>query len=397
MDTGQATRIFSTLAEVALPTQKALTGQNIGRDIWRLICAPRRLRTGELKVQSWCDSKLLPDLGGNVHTDDHTERSITVYPKAKRLIAVALACLAWSAVAQTAYPTKPIRLVVPTVAGGPSDAAARALAKGMNAELGMEVVVENRPGANNGVGAAAVLSAAPDGYTLFFALVANAGLPYLSRNSPYKSLSEFSPIGAIGGNTLCLVVPSSLQVKTLAAFAEFARATSKPLLRGTNTPAEDMLAGQITGALGITLDRVPYKGVAQALPDLLEGRIQVAVMPVGASMPHVRSGKLVILGCSAAERFAALPSVPTLNESGVTAPPMITGHFVLGPPRLPQEKVERLSRAVTQAASTVEFRQEMDRLLIAGGARAAAEAMALIKQAEAQYQQFVRETGATID
>jgi tripartite-type tricarboxylate transporter receptor subunit TctC len=315
----------------------------------------------------------------------------------RRSIVGALAALVGSAGAQTAYPVKPIRLVVPTVAGGPSDAAARVLAKGMGAGLGQEVVVENRPGANNGLGAAAVLAAAPDGYTLFFALVANAGLPYLSKTSPYKSLTEFTPIGAIGGNTLCLVVPSSLQVKTLAAFAALAKASPKPLLRGANTPAEDMLAGQITSALGIALDRVPYKGAAQALPDLLEGRIQAAVMPVGASLPYVRSGNLTMLGCSATERFAALPSVPTLAESGVSSAPLITGHFVLGPPRLPQDTAERLSTAVLQAATTADFKQEMDRLLIVGGPRSTAETRSLLLQAEAQYMQYVRETGANID
>lgn len=309
----------------------------------------------------------------------------------------ALALLACSAGAQTAYPGKPIRLVVPIAAGGPSDAAARVLAKGMSAGLGQEVVVENRPGANNGLGAAAVLTAAADGYTLLFALVANAGLPYLSRTSPYKSLGEFSPIASIGGNTLCLAVPSSLQVKTLAAFAAHAKASSKPLLRGASTPAEDMLAGQITRALGFSLDRVPYKGTPQALPDLLEGRIQAAVMPVGAGLPHVRSGGLTMLGCSAAERFAALPAVPTLAESGVSAAPLITGHFLLGPPRLPQDIVERLASAVQQAAATSEFKQEMDRLLILGGARSAADTRALLLQAEAQYMQYVRETGASID
>lgn len=315
----------------------------------------------------------------------------------RRMMIGALAVLVGSAGAQTPYPGKPIRLVVPTVAGGPSDAAARVLAKGMSTDLGQEVVVENRPGANNGLAATAVLTAAPDGYTLLFALVANAGLPFLSKASPYKTLSEFTPIASIGGNTLCLVVPSSLEVKTLASFAAHAKASPKPLLRGANTPAEDMLAGQITSALGITLDRVPYKGAAQALPDLLEGRIQAAVMPVGASIAHVRSGRLTMLGCSAAERLATLPSVPTLAESGVSAAPLITGHFVLGPPRLPQDIADRLTKSVLQAAATSEFKQEMDRLLIVGGARSTAETRALMQQAEAQYMQFVRETGVNID
>lgn len=313
------------------------------------------------------------------------------------LVAAALALLAASAAAQTAYPSRPIRLIVPTPAGGPSDAAARALAKGMVAGLGQEVVVDNRPGGNTGIGAGAVLNAAPDGYTLLFALASNAGLPHLSKASPYKSLGEFSPIATIGGNTQCLVVPSTLPARTLAEFAAHAKASAKPLMRGSNNVSEDMVAGQITGALGFTLERVPYKGAPQMLPDLLEGRIQAAVLPAGASVAHVRAGRLAMLGCSTAERIAALPTVPTLGESGVSAAPLITAHFVLGPPRLPADVVERVAAAVRQAAQTADFRQEMDRLMIVGPARMPAETRELMLQAEAQYVQYVRATGASID
>lgn len=313
------------------------------------------------------------------------------------LLAGALALATAPATAQPTYPVKPIRLIVPIAAGGPSDAAARALARGLTARLGQEVLVDNRPGGNTGIGAAAVLNAAPDGYTLLFALASNAGLPHLSKASPYQSLGEFSPVAAIGGNTQCLVVPASLPARTLAEFAAHARASAQPLMRGANNVAEDMVAGQITGALGFKLERVPYKGVPQMLPDLLEGRVQAAVMPVGASAPHVRSGRLVMLGCSIGERIAALPAVPTLAESGVSAAPLITAHFVLGPPRLPAQIVERLAAAVQQAAQTDDFRQEMDRLLIVGSVRSPAETRELMRQAEAQYVQYVRETGASID
>ncbi|MBP6903533.1 MAG: tripartite tricarboxylate transporter substrate binding protein [Burkholderiaceae bacterium] len=318
-----------------------------------------------------------------------------------RIAAAALALLTASAAApvtaQTAYPSKPIRLVVPTPAGGPSDAAARALAKGLSIGLGQEVLIDNRPGGNTGIGAGAVLHAAPDGYTLLFALASNVGLPHLSKTSPYKSLAEFTPVSTIGGNTQCQVVPASLQARTLADFAAQAKASAQPLLRGSNNVAEDMVAGQVTGALGFKLERVPYKGAPQMLPDLLEGRLQAAVLPIDASAPHVRSGRLVVLGCSMAERIAALPTVPTLAESGVAATPLITAHFVLGPPRLPAEIVERLAAAVRQATQTADFKQEMERLLIVGPSRPPAETRELMVQAEAQYVQFVRETGASID
>ncbi len=289
------------------------------------------------------------------------------------LVVGALALWAAVAGAQQPYPARLIRLVVPTPAGGPSDAAARALAKGMSAGLGQEVLVENRPGGNTGIGAGAVLNAAPDGYTLLFALASNAGLPHLSTASPYRSLAEFTPVATIGGNTQCLVVPASLPVKSLADFAAYAKASPKPLMRGSNNVSEDMVAGQVSKAFGFALERVPYKGAPQLLPDLLEGRIQAAVLPVGASVPHVRSGRLTMLGCSMAERIAALPAVPTLAESGVSASPLITAHFVVGPPKLPADIVERLAAAARQAAQTADFKQEMDRLMIVGSVRSPAE------------------------
>lgn len=315
----------------------------------------------------------------------------------KTLAIGAMALCMSSTGAQPGFPGKPIRLIVPTPAGGPSDAAARALAKGMAAGLGQEVLVENRPGGNTGIGAGAVLSAAPDGYTLLFALASNSGLPHLSKASPYKSIAEFTPVAAIGGNTQCLVVPASLPAKSLAEFVTYAKASPKPLLRGANNVSEDMVAGQVSSEFGVSLERVPYKGAPQLLPDLLEGRIQVAVLPVSASVPHVKSGRLTILGCSIAERIAALPSVPTLAEAGVTAVPLITAHFVVGPPRLPGELVERLAAAAQQAAQSAEFKQEMERLLIVGKFRSPAETRELMLQAETQYVQFVRETGASID
>jgi len=315
----------------------------------------------------------------------------------RSLILASLALLTATASAQSAYPNKPIRLIVPIAAGGPSDAAARALAKGLTASLGQEVLVDNRPGANTGLGAGVVLGAAPDGYTLLFALASNAGLPHLTKVSPYKSIAEFTAVSAIGGNTQCLVVPASVPAKTLAEFAAHAKGSALPLMRGSNNVAEDMVAGHITGALGFKLDRVPYKGAAQMMPDLLEGRLQAAVLPVGVAAPHVQSGKLKMLGCSIAERIAALPTVPTLAESGVTAAPLITAHFVLAPRGLPPEIVERIAAEVQRVAQTADFKREMDRLLIVGIARSPAQTRELMLQAEAQYALFVRETGASID
>ena len=248
----------------------------------------------------------------------------------------ALLLLAAPVAAQAPYPNKPIRLIVPIAAGGPSDAAARALAKGLTAGLGQEVLVDNRPGANAGLGAAAVLNAAPDGYTLLFApggqrrsAAPEQGFAVQVDHRVLAGVDDRRQ-HAVPGRSGQRAGQDTGRVRRPCQGQRAAAACAVPTRRPrTWWPA------QVTGALGFTLERVPYKGAAQLLPDLLEGRVQAAVLPVGFSAPHVRSGRLTMLGCSIAERIAALPSVPTLLEAGVSAAPLITAHFVLGPPQLP--------------------------------------------------------------
>lgn len=210
------------------------------------------------------------------------------------------------------------------------------------------------------------------------------------------SINEFTPVAAVGGSVQCLVVHPSIAASTLGEFAAYARSQSKPLLRGSNNAAEDLVAGQITGATSIKLDRVRYKGGAQMLPDLLEpgagGSASFGIQR--AARTH---GQAKFLGCSASERFAALPNVPTLAEAGVSAPPLVAAHFLLGPPRLPDEIVGRLSAAVQRAAQTAEFKREMERLMIDSHARDPARTRELMIQSDAQYAQFARETGASLD
>ena len=150
----------------------------------------------------------------------------------KTLALGAVALWMTSSGAQPAYPGKPIRLIVPAPAEARAMRRRAPSPKGMTASLGQEVMVENRPGGNSGIGAGAVLNSVPDGHTLLFALGPTWGC-HLSKASPYKSVAEFTPVAAIGGNTQCLVVPASPPPKSLAEFVTYAKASPKPLMRGS--------------------------------------------------------------------------------------------------------------------------------------------------------------------
>ncbi|MCE2949665.1 MAG: tripartite tricarboxylate transporter substrate binding protein [bacterium] len=317
--------------------------------------------------------------------------------KKSAAFAIVGTCLAFPAAAQTAWPAKPIRLVVPVASGGPSDTAARALARGLSGVLGQPMAVENRPGANLGIGAQAVLAAAPDGHTLLFALGGNVGLPALSRAAPYRSLNEFAPVGTIGGPALCLFTAPSVPGRSVAELVAHARGLPQPLLWGSNQVAEDFVAWQLMQASGIALTRVGYKGIAQMMPDLVEGRVQVAFVPSATGSQHLASGRLKLLACNAAERLPALPDVPTFSETGVVAARTVPAHFVMAPPATPAAITERLSTDLRNVAASPAFLQDIERLHFVGSARTPAQTRDLVRELEVVWARFVRDTGATLD
>jgi tripartite-type tricarboxylate transporter receptor subunit TctC len=257
---------------------------------------------------------------------------------------VPLATLSSIVRAQEAYPSKPIRLVVPFTPGGVTDSSGRLIADALGRRLGQLVIVDNKPGASGNIGTAQVVSAAADGYTLLLAFDGTMVInPHVFPKVPFDTLADFAPVGRIGSATLILVAHPDLPAKTLQEVIALSK--TRPLAYGTSgiggTPhiAGEMLA-QRTGA---KLEHVPYKGGGQAMTDVIGGVIPLVYTAVAGAQGHVKSGRLKAIAVSGAQRSGSLPEVPTFIESGIADFVVDSWVGVLAPAKTPPAVLARLN------------------------------------------------------
>lgn len=274
---------------------------------------------------------------------------------------VALTANAIPALAQDIYPTKPIRLVVPLAAGGPTDYIARTVAKSLASSLGQPVIVDNKPGADGAIAAREVIAAVPDGYTLLFVTGSMIAVPLQVRPPSYDWLGQLSPVGKVGRVSFCLAVHPDVPAKTVAEFITYARANPERLNYGTSTMSELMAAAEFMKATGVRMTRVPYKGGAQAMPDLLAGRIHVMFGPVTLAQPYIRTGGIRVLATLLPKRSAVLPDVPTLAEAGYPGVSVPTWQSIFVPEKTPQAVVSRLATELTGILTKPEIGADFER------------------------------------
>ena len=267
-----------------------------------------------------------------------------------------------SVVFAQAFPTKPLRIVVPFAVGGSPDVIARGLAIQLDAQMGKSIVVDNRAGANGIIGADIVAKSAPDGHTLIHsppAFVLNA-LVY--KKLPYDVMGDFIPVTNIGnsGGYLMLVSPA-LGVNNLKEF--IAAAKVKPLSYGS-PPAGNTLhlaTEMLKQRTGMSLQHVPYKGGTETFTALISGEVQVLLVPPPAAIPYVKSGRLRAIGFTGAKRHPILPEVPTLAESGVADYVIdFTWHGWFAPAKTPLEIVRRLQLEARKALQAPAMRALME-------------------------------------
>jgi tripartite-type tricarboxylate transporter receptor subunit TctC len=214
------------------------------------------------------------------------------------------------------YPSKPIRLVVPFAAGSATDSVGRLLAQELAQRLGQNVLVENRPGANGQLAAAFVAKSAPDGYTLFMTTnTTHSANPHLYRTLPYDPVHDFEPIVRNGTLPFMLVVTAGLPVTSTAQLVAYARSHPGTLAYAAANSTSLVGAQTINVLAGIDLLRVSYKSSPDAMLDLTAGRLQVMVADFVTAMPHVKAGKLTVLGVTTARRSALLPQVPPIADT----------------------------------------------------------------------------------
>jgi tripartite-type tricarboxylate transporter receptor subunit TctC len=276
-------------------------------------------------------------------------------------VAASLAGLAPAAHAQ-AYPSKPIRIIVPYPAGGTSDILARSIGQKLSESLEQPVVVENKPGANGNVGAEFVARAAPDGYTLLLADIGALAIsPSVYPKLPFDPAKDFAPVTMVAYSPHILVVHPSVpaaSVKELVALAKSKPGKLNFAISGVGG-APHLAGVDFALRTGIDWTYIPYKGGSQAIADVAGGQADVTLNGMLATYPLVQGGKLKLLAVSSAKRMSAIPEVPTIAESGI--PGFETGSWqgVVAPAGTPREIVAKLNAEIGRIVTTTEMRDKL--------------------------------------
>jgi tripartite-type tricarboxylate transporter receptor subunit TctC len=320
-----------------------------------------------------------------------------------RPIALA-ACLSFAALgathAQSNYPTKPIRFIVPFPPGGGTDILARLIGNKLTETLGWQIVIDNRGGAGGNIGLQAAAQAAPDGHTMVMGQTSNLAInPALYSKLPYDPVRDFVPVSLVSASPIALVVSPKSPYKTIAEFVSAAKAKPGQLTFGS--PGSGTVA-HLTGELfqrtaGIKYVHVPYKGAAQALPDLIGGRIDLYSGSLETAMPHMKAGTIRALAVTSPQRVSAAPDVPTVAEAGYKGFQATTWFGILVAKGTPEAIVNKLTAEITKVLQLPDMKERMAAtggLPVKTGPK---EFAALLNSEIPRWSRIVKESGARVD
>jgi len=272
-----------------------------------------------------------------------------------------LAPAAW---AQDAWPTKPIKFIVPFPPGGPTDVMGRTAAKAMADKLGQPFVVENKAGAGGNIGTDAMAKAAPDGYTVGLSAISSLGIaPHLYPKLPFAVEKDFTPISLVGTSPCVIVINPSAPFSDLKGLVAYAKANPGKLSYATSGigTSNHLAAELLQATAGIKLTNIPYKGSSQIVPDLLSGVVIMSMeSSLATTLQHIKAGKLKALAVSSPKRSRALPDVPTIAESGYPGFEVETWFAMVGPAGLPPAVVDKLHAAWRDGAATPQATSAFD-------------------------------------
>lgn len=293
---------------------------------------------------------------------------------ARKILSVVpfLCALAWApyAAAQAEYPTRPIRLIVPTAPGGGTDFTARLIGQKLGESLGQIVIVDNRPGAAGNIGVEIVAKATPDGHTLVMPITSFSINPSLYSKLPFDTVKDFSPVVLASSAPLLLVVNPSVEVKSVSDLIALAK--SKPgqlnyANSGNGTTAH--LAGELFKKMAeVNLVSVPYKGGGPAVIDLIAGRVQVYFSTIPAAITQVNAGKLRALAVTTKDRVQLIPTIPTVGESGLPGFGVVGWFGIFAPAGTPKPIISQLNKELNEILRSSEIQQQFSgHGLIPGG------------------------------
>ncbi len=314
---------------------------------------------------------------------------------------IALALLIFSTVpvaAQDSWPSRPVRIIVPSSPGGGTDLFARLLAQSLSENLKQQFIVDNRPGASGNIGAEAAAKAAPDGYTILVssnpALAIN---PSLYKNLPYDPERDFAPISRGVTTPLVLVVHPSVPAKTLAEFVSIGKREPERIAYGSAGAGSTTYLGvrMIEEATGARFLHVPFKGLGQGVQSLLAGDIKFMLADIATVLPHVRSGRLKALAVT--ERAASLPEIPTLAQAGYPDLEVLASFSVVVPRGTPVAIVRRLGAEVINAMKSPAIRQKLEAQELFPVFDTPETFAASLKKEQETWAAFIRRNGITAD
>jgi tripartite-type tricarboxylate transporter receptor subunit TctC len=300
------------------------------------------------------------------------------------LLAGLLSLLSLFAAAQ-GFPERPVRIIVPLTPGGSPDTIARAIAQGLQGVWPHPVVVENRPGGSQNIGADLVAKSPPDGYTWLLAPDNVFSVnPYLTK-PPFDPLTDFTPVTQVARIAFLLVVPQSVPANSVKELVAYAKSHPGELNHGSsgNGSPQHLGAVMFQQLTGTKMNHVPYKGAAPAVTDLLPGRIQVWIGAANTLLPHIKDGKLKLLGSTAPQRFSSLGDTPTIAEAGVPGYALDPWLGLFMPAKVPQDIVQRVHGEVVKILGGADLK-----------ARLGAQGIELVTNTPADFARFIREDNA---
>jgi len=301
-----------------------------------------------------------------------------------------------AAAAQAAWPARPLRMIVGFAPGGPTDIVARVIAARLAEQLGVGVLIENKPGAGGNLAADLAAKAGPDGYTLFYNTSAITIAPALYGKVPYDTLRDFAPVTTTATNAMIVMVHPSLPVKSIGELVAYARSNQGKLnyaSSGTGTITH-LATAALASQLGLTMTHVPYKGSAPALVDTAAGVVNLMTDTVNSALPYVKDGRLRPLAVTMPKRLSVLPDVPTLSETVMAGMEMSAWQGVVVPAGTPAPIVQRLNAELRKVLAHEETRAK----LIAQGTEILGntpeEYAAYLRSELARWSKVVAESGA---
>jgi tripartite-type tricarboxylate transporter receptor subunit TctC len=322
--------------------------------------------------------------------------------KTVRKLAAIAACsafvLAASAVWAQSYPTKPVRMIAPSGAGGPVDVICRVVAQGLTDAFKQQFVVENRVGAAGLIGTEAVAKAPPDGYTLLFGFSGPLAIvPNLNPNTPYDPVADLAPVSQVAAAPYVLLTHPSVPAKSVKELVALARSRPGKMHFGSGGVGVGIhMAGELFSQVaGIKLVHVPYKGAAPAMTAVMAGEVDMMFNAIPPTLPHIKAGRVRVLAIGSDQRTDLLPGVPTILESGI--PFSTEGWYgIVAPKGTPQPIIDTLHKTLTQVMGSAEVKETMAKLAVDTSATSPAQFGKFIRSENERWGKVIKKAGISM-